>query len=266
MEDAPQGAEVGWGGFVVRQFAGEGLYVVAQNVRSARLTGQQHAIEQAVQLKETLGGEVIALSMGIPATERLLRDAVSRGADRAVLLSDKRFAGADTLATSYTLALGIKKFGPVDLILCGKMAVDGDTAQIGPELAEQLDVPHVTDVSRIISIMDGMVICDKTTDTGSQTLRVKLPALLTVMKDINMPRMPSIDGVFQGLATPVQVLDAEALGADPARIGLSGSPTQVKRTYVPTSRGESVTFEGNPEEQAEQILKRVGEVLADGGI
>ena len=162
-----------------------------------------YAIEQAIQLKERLGGEVVVLSMGIPATERLLRDALSRGADRGVLLTDAHFAGADTLATSYTLSLGIRKLAPVDLILCGKMAVDGDTAQIGPELAEQLGIPHVTEVAQIQDITDEMVVCDKTTDFGTQTLRSKLPALLTVVKDINLPRMPSIEGVLYGHYGPV---------------------------------------------------------------
>ena len=106
-----------------------------------------HAVEEGVRLKERFGGEVLAISMGIPAVEELLRDAVARGADRAVLLSDRAFAGADTLATSYTLAAGIRRAGTFDLILCGKMAVDGDTAQIGPELAEQLGIPHLTEVS-----------------------------------------------------------------------------------------------------------------------
>ncbi|MEG2204797.1 MAG: electron transfer flavoprotein subunit beta/FixA family protein, partial [Oscillospiraceae bacterium] len=157
-----------------------------------------YALEQAVELKEKMGGTVTVLSMGIPDTERLLRDAMSRGADAALLLSDRAFAGADTLATSYTLSLGVRKLGGADLILCGKMAVDGDTAQIGPELSEQLGIAHVTDVSEILSIEAGRITVRRLCDGGSQTLEVRLPALLTVLKDINMPRMPSIAGVRAG--------------------------------------------------------------------
>lgn len=220
-----------------------------------------YALEQAVQLKEKLGAEVIVLSMGIPGTERLLRDAESRGADSAVLLSDKNFAGADTLATSYTLALGIKQLGNVDLILCGKMAVDGDTAQIGPELAEQLGIPHATDVSEIIDVTSEQIICRKNTDWGTQLLQIKLPALLTLSKDINLPRLPSIPGVLFGLTAPLEVKDAVTLGADLNCIGLSGSPTQVVKTYVMQRRSEAQSIEGEAAVQAEKIKKLIKELL-----
>ncbi len=220
-----------------------------------------YAIEQAVQIKEKLGGEVIALSMGIPATERLLRDAESRGVDKAMLLSDRSFAGADTLATAYTLSLGIKQFEDIDLILCGKMAVDGDTAQIGPELAENLGIPHVTDVCEFISVSSEYIVCKKIIDNGHQVLRVKLPALLTVVKDINMPRLPSIQGILFGLTAPFELKDAKALNADPKRIGLSGSPTQVVKTYVPERQNEAKKIEGNATIQADEIVEVIKEVL-----
>jgi len=220
-----------------------------------------YAIEEAVRIKEELGGEVIALSMGIPATEKLLRDAESRGVDSAVLLSDRNFAGADTLATAYTLSLGIKQFDDIDLILCGKMAVDGDTAQIGPELAENLGIPHITDVSQLINVSSNYIVCKKVTDTGYQILRVKLPALLTVVKDINIPRLPSIPGIIFGLSAPFEMKDAKALKADPKRIGLTGSPTQVVNTYVPKRQSEALPIEGDAEAQADKIGKLIREVL-----
>lgn len=216
-----------------------------------------YAIEQAVLLKEQHGGEVTALSMGIPATERLLRDAESRGVDRAMLLSDRSFAGADTLATAYTLSLGIKKLGGFDLILCGKMAVDGDTAQIGPELAENLGIPHVTDVCEFLQVSEKDMICKKNTDDGHQVVRVKLPALLTVVKDINMPRLPSIPGVIFGLSAPFEMLDAAALKADPARIGLAGSPTQVVKTYTPERQNEAISLKGDAKSQAAMIAELI---------
>lgn len=220
-----------------------------------------YAIEQAVQIKEQHEGEVIAVSMGIPATERLLRDAESRGVDRGILLSDRNFAGADTLATAYTLSLGIMELGAFDLILCGKMAVDGDTAQIGPELAENLGIPHVTDVCEFIDVSRTEIICKKITNYGHQVVRVKLPALITVVKDINMPRLPSIQGVIFGLTAPFEMKDAIALKADENRIGLKGSPTQVVKTYIPQRQNGAIELEGDAEAQAELIKNLLKEVL-----
>ena len=214
-----------------------------------------YAMEEAVRLKEKLGGTVCALSMGIPAVERLLREAMSRGVDSALLLSDRAFAGADTLATAYTLSLGVRHLGDFDLILCGRMAIDGDTAQIGPELAEDLGIPQVTNVTAILEAREGELLCAKATDQGAQQVRVKLPALLTVAKDINMPRMASIRGVKQSLQAPLEVLSAADVQADPQRIGLKGSPTQVVRTFTPEKTVECVWLEGDTVQQAGQLAK-----------
>ncbi|MGE4214176.1 MAG: electron transfer flavoprotein subunit beta [Anaerotignaceae bacterium] len=219
------------------------------------------ALEQAVEIKERLGGEVTALSMGIPNTQILLQDALSRGCDKAVLLSDRAFAGADTLATAYTLALGVKKIGKADLILCGKMAVDGDTAQIGPELAENLDIPHVTDVNEVVFISDKEIICSKIIDGGSQLINVTLPALITVVKDIKVPRLPSIKGILFSKTACLQVLTAKDLGADITKTGLNGSPTQVVKTFTPVRENTSVEFKGDAKKIGKQISSILGEVL-----
>ncbi|MBQ2651805.1 MAG: electron transfer flavoprotein subunit beta/FixA family protein [Clostridia bacterium] len=218
-----------------------------------------YAIEAAVQLKEQLGGEVTVLSMGIPSTERLLRDACSRGADRGVLLSDRAFAGADTLATSYALSLWYARENP-DLILCGKMAVDGDTAQIGPELAEHLGIPHITDVCEILSASETAVTVRKQTAEGFAILRTPLPALLTVVKDINLPRMASIPGVRAGMEADIRIYTAADLGADPARCGLSGSPTQVVKTFTPQRSAEAQEITGEAIDKANRILEILREV------
>ncbi|RQD69557.1 MAG: electron transfer flavoprotein subunit beta/FixA family protein [Tindallia sp. MSAO_Bac2] len=223
-----------------------------------------YAIEEAVRIKEKTEGEAIAISMGIPETERLLRDAESRGVDRAILLSDKNFAGADTLATSYTLSLGIRDLMPVDLVLCGKMAVDGDTAQIGPELAEQLGIPHITDVSEIYSVNESEIVCKKETDNGYQVLKIKLPALLTVVKDINMPRMPSIRGVLESQQAPFEKKGSQDLAADPEKIGLTGSPTQVVKTFIPDRSNEAIQISGDIDEQVTEIANIIDGVLNDG--
>lgn len=215
-----------------------------------------YAIEEAVRLKEKLGGKVTALSMGIPATQRILREAMSQGVDEALLLSDRAFAGADTLATAYTLALGARHIGDFDLIVCGRMATDGDTAQIGPELAEDLGVPHVTNVSEILKASDTELLCRKVTDYGTQVVRMKLPGVITVAKDINMPRMASIRGVRESLEAPFTMLGAADTGADPARIGLKGSPTQVVRTFTPEKTVECQFLPGN-EKQAAGALCRL---------
>lgn len=217
------------------------------------------AAEAAVRIREQHGGTVTAVSMGIPATERLLRDEIARGVDDAILLTDRAFAGADTLATSYTLSRAIRCSG-ADLILCGKMATDGDTAQIGPELASWLSLPCVTDVTELIEVKETSVVCRRNTDRGTETVLVSLPAVLTVIKALVQPRMPSIAGIRKSQTAEITVLDAGKLGADPQRIGLDGSPTQVIRTFPQEEKGAAVQIEGGPAEAA-AFVKKMWEAL-----
>ena len=218
------------------------------------------ALEVALALKDELGGRVSVLSMGIPGTCRLLRDAIARGADDALLLSDRAFAGADTLATSYALSMGLDELGDADLVLCGKMAVDGDTAQIGPELGGILGVPCVTGVSEVLEASDHRVVVRHDTDEGTEVVEVPLPAVLTVTQDIATRRRPSIAGVRAAAGAEVRVLDAATLGADPACCGLAGSPTQVVRSFVPERSHEAATIAGTPAEQAAALLEVFEEV------
>lgn len=216
-----------------------------------------HALEAALQLKERFGGEVTVLSMGIPDTERMLRECLSRGADRALLLTDRAFAGADTLATSYALQKGVEKAGDFDLILCGRMAVDGDTAQIGPELAARLGVPHVTDVERL-EAAEGELTVRRQLGGSVQTLRVPLPAVLTVMRELNVPRLPSIAGVLRAAEAKVERFDAAAVAADAALCGLKGSPTQVVQTFLPQRTRTVREITGTTAQQCaalEQIIR-----------
>lgn len=240
------------------------------------------ALEVALAIKDERaaageGCRVSVLSMGIPATEALLRDGIARGASDALLLSDRAFAGADTLATSYALSCGIRELGSAsmndaaasgasehgeaapgpslpDLILCGKMAVDGDTAQIGPELAGLFDMPCVTDVRELVAIERGRVTVRHATDAGIELVEVPLPAVLTVAKDIAQPRMPSIAGVRAAAGAPVAVLSAACVQADPARSGLAGSPTQVVRSFVPERSDACEVLEGSVPQQAARII------------
>lgn len=220
------------------------------------------ALEEALCLRERLGGTVTVLSMGIPDTERLLRDCLARGADRGILLSDRAFAGADTLATSYALSCAVRQLGEdpaekTDLIICGKMAVDGDTAQIGPELASVLGMACATDVCRVLEATDERLVVRRATDEGHAVVEVPLPAVISVAKEIRIPRMPSIAGVRFGQTGPVAVKDAVGVGADPARCGLAGSPTQVVRSFTPERNLDSIPVKGTAIEQATQLAELV---------
>ena len=217
------------------------------------------ALEVALSLKDERAAagrdtRVTCVSMGIPATERLLRDCIARGADAGLLLSDRAFAGADTLATAYALSCGVNALpAKPDLIVCGKMAVDGDTAQIGPELAGAFGVPCVAGVTEVVCLADGALTLRRDSDEGSELVRVALPCVITVAKDAAQLRMPSIAGVRAGEAASIEVLTAETSGADASRCGLTGSPTQVVRSFVPEKSNEAVRVEGATTEQAKLL-------------
>jgi len=221
----------------------------------------RHALEEAVRLKEALGGEVTVLSMGPPQAQEVLREAVSLGADGGVLVSDRKFAGADTWATSYTLAKAVARLGGADLVLCGKQAIDGDTAQVGPGLACRLSWPFVTCVQKIREAAPDHLVVERMMDDGYDVVRVPLPALLTVVKDINEPRVPSLKGKMRAKKATFPILSAEDIGAEEGRIGLAGSPTQVVRVFAPKPRGSRTVFSGTPEAQAAQLADRLAELL-----
>lgn len=220
------------------------------------------AVEMAIAQKQAIGARTIALSMGIPSVETLLRDTLARGIDEAYLLSDRQFAGADTLATSYALAQGLLACGPVDLVLCGKMAVDGDTAQIGPELAETLGIPHISGVVELLELTDKVVRVRQRASGYESVLEVALPALLALEKDVNIPRMPSIAGIRDTQESPIPIWSAKDVKADPKRIGLTGSPTQVVTVAVPPPKKQAQSLPGTETEQVQAILEIAQKVLA----
>ena len=218
--------------------------VIREGVPSILNPFDAYALEEAVRLKERLGGEITVLSMGVPSAQETLRRALAVGADRAILLSGRAFAGADTLATARALAKAIGKAGGADLVLCGRMATDGDTAQVGPMLAEMLGVPHAADVSEIEAIDGGRVTLTRMTDDGYRREQLPLPALLTVVKEINVPRLPSVMGVLRGQAAEVTVWDAPDVGALPEETGQRGSRTRVVRTARPAKRAGCRMLDG----------------------
>ena len=215
------------------------------------------AVEEAVRLKTRYGGSVTALRMGIPAAEAMLRRVIAVGADEAVLLTDRAFAGSDTLATARTLASAARKAGPFDLILCGHMATDGNTAQVGPMLAENMGIPHVSDVSAIESVEAGFLTARRLTDDGYARVRTQLPALVTVLKEINIPRLPSVGGVFRGEKAEIIIWNRESLGIAPNETGLSGSATRVVKTVRPDLTVKAEVIEGTPAEQAARLIERL---------
>ena len=220
------------------------------------------AVAWAARLGSQHGWETLALSMGIPAVEKLLRDSLCRGIDRAVLLTDRLFAGADTWVTANTLAMAVRKLGGADLVLCGKMAIDGDTAQTGPELAECLGYAVVTDVTDIKEVSRSQVQVSRHTESGVQTLLVRLPAVLTVAKDSCPTRMPSIADLARGASRPLECWSAANLGADPDRIGQRGSPTRVVCTETPPMKKQSRRLEGTLEQQAASLECIIREIVS----
>jgi len=214
-----------------------------------------YAVEQAVRLVAEVGGEVVALSMGPRQAQASLREAMAMGADRAVLLSDRAFAGSDTWATSYALACGIRSLGAVDLVLCGKQAIDGDTAQVGPGIAAHLGWPQVTYVSAMTDVSAERIVVKRMNEEGYEVVELTLPGVMTVVKDINVPRVPTLPSVLASRRADVPVRTAEAVGADPEQLGLGGSPTRVVKINPPPPRqGKTEVVEGTAAECARRIV------------
>ncbi len=226
-----------------------------EGVKSVINPYDRHAMEEGVRLKEEFGGKVTVVSMGPPQARAILEEAISCGADDAILVSDRAFAGADTLATTYTLSQAIKKIGAVDLVICGKQATDGDTAQVGPGLAVRLDMAYVTCVQQVSTVTDKVVVLERMMDDGYDEVEVELPALLTVVKEVNTPRFPSIRGLRKARVADIPSYTAEDIGADVAMLGLGGSPTQVVKVFPPEPKGDRTILTGSVDEIAEKLAE-----------
>jgi electron transfer flavoprotein beta subunit len=219
------------------------------------------ALEEALRLRERYGGRVTALTMGPPQAEQVLREALSLGADEAILLSDRPFAGADTLATSYTLVQAIQKLDrehPVDLIFCGKQAIDGDTAQTGPGIATRLGYSLFTYVVEVQEIDEkkGQIRIRRKIEGGVEVIHGPLPALLTAELELAKPRRAALPLLIHSLRAEVKKWDARGIEAEPAKLGLKGSPTWVKRIFSPPVREGGPRFDTreNPENAVAQFL------------
>lgn len=231
--------------------------LIREGVPSIINPEDKNAIEAALSLREQYGGEVVVISMGPPQADDALREALAMGVDRAILLTDRAFAGADTWATATTLGLAVNKLAPYDLVLCGRQAIDGDTAQVGPQMAEFLNVPQITYV-RELALLDGRVCATRTMEDGYEVLEAPLPALLTITKEANKPRYPTAPGIFRAYREQqVERWGVAELGADPEGLGLKGSPTQVKRSFSPPPKEPGEIIQAPPAEAAKQLLSRM---------
>ena len=214
----------------------------------------KNAVEAALNIREQKGGKVTVLTMGPPQAVDALRECLAMGADEAVLVSDRAFAGADTLATSYTLAKAVEKIGRPDLIFCGKQAIDGDTAQVGPGIAEHIAYPQVTYVQKVRDINDDHMIVERAIEGGYEVVSVPLPAMIAVEKSINEPRFPTMMGTMKAHKKQIPTWSAADIGAAEDMVGLNGSATQVKRIFAPERKGQGEMLSGDTEEEVCVLL------------
>lgn len=228
--------------------------LIREGVKSIINPFDMYAIEEGIRLKEKFGGKVSVVTMGPPQAECALREAISLGADEGFLVCDRAFAGSDTWATSYTLAGAIKKIGAFDLVICGKQASDGDTAQVGPGISTHLDIPQVTYVKKVEEAKENLLRVERMMEEGYEVIEVPLPALLTVVKEINEPRLPSLKGMMKAKSAKITVLSQKELNLDAQNIGLCGSPTQVVKIFTPAQRKGGQILTGEIPEIAAQLV------------
>lgn len=219
----------------------------------------KNAIEGALALKDLHGGHITVLCMGPAQAKDSLKEALAMGADEAILLSDRAFAGSDTWATSTILASAIEAIGNYDLVFCGRQAIDGDTAQVGPETAEFLNIPQVTYAKEIKQLDDKTLEITRYTEYGDYVIRAKMPLMITAIKELNTPRLPHVRGIFQAFDTDsVKVWSIDDIDIDPTQIGLKGSPTNVFRSFVPVKEKNSLMIEGNSgREKASSLISKL---------
>jgi len=235
--------------------------LIREGIESIINPDDRHAIEVAVSLKEELGGKTTALSMGPPQAIDAVSEALGMGIDQGILLTDKNFAGADTWATAYTLGKALRKIKGYDLIICGRQAIDGDTAQIGPQVAEFLNLPQLTYVREIEQIDEKRIVVKRALEDGYERVESPLPALITVLGEINRPRHPRVSFLIEACQdkAPIKIWDAADLGVTVQEIGLNGSLTRVIKTFSPKGKREAEMLKGDTEEVVSQLIGRLHE-------
>ncbi|MDN5322793.1 MAG: electron transfer flavoprotein beta subunit [Clostridia bacterium] len=225
-----------------------------------------HAIEAALQLKDKYGGKVTVITMGPSMALEALKKAIGFGVDEAILLSDRAFAGADTLATSYVLTKAIEKLNVqegVDLVLCGKQAIDGDTAQVGPGIAARMNIPQLTYVMEIVNldITNKKIQVYRKVKNGKELAETRFPALLTVVKDINELRYASLDKLIRAARYECKIWDKNQMDFETDKLGLKGSPTMVRNIFAPPGRGGGQIIPGGEDKPEEAVKTLVDKLI-----
>jgi electron transfer flavoprotein beta subunit len=216
-----------------------------------------YALEEGIRLRERYGGKVIAISMGPPQAEVMLREAISLGSDEAILLSDGAFAGADTLATAYTISCAINKLEPYHLVICGRQTIDGDTGQVAPELAEMLGMPFVAYVSQVEEVGDGSMRVKRMVEDGHEVIETPLPAVISVVKEINTPRLPSLRGLLKAKSADIPTWTTKDINMDKNMAGLAGSATRVIKVFFPQRTCQAEILQGELENQVECLIGKL---------
>lgn len=235
--------------------------LVREGVENILNPFDEYAIEEGLRLREKLGGKVVVISMGPPQAKEAIRKAIGMGVDDGILLSDTKLAGSDTWATAYALSQAIRKFGEVGLVLTGKQAVDGDTAQVGPEIAACLDLPMISWVRKIEEISETRIRAERLMEDGYDVIESPLPALVSVVKEINEPRLESLKGKMRAKKyEPAVWTVADLPDLDVAWVGLKGSPTRVKRTFTPQRQYKGTILPGTAAEAAEALYAKIKEM------
>lgn len=239
------------------KIAGETNTMIRENIPAVINPFDSYALEEGLRLKEKHGGSVAALSLGQPQAREAIREAIALGVDEGYLISDPALADGDSLATAYSLAMGIRKLGGADLVILGKQATDGATGQVAPQVAEELDVPHITLVRKIVGIVDGRLKVERLTDGGVEVVETSLPAVISVVKEINEPRLASLKGVMKAKKAEIPTWGVADIGADPERAGRAGSGTICSRAWKPEGRKKGEVIVGSPDEAAAALVNRL---------
>jgi len=232
--------------------------LIREGVPSIINPEDKHALEQALVLKDQYGAEVTVITMGPPQAKNALREALAMGADKAILLTDRAFGGADTLATSKALAGAIRKIGEYDLILAGRQAIDGDTAQVGPELAEHLGLPQVTYVQQV-EVAGEELLVNRALEDGYEIVKVKAPVVLTAIKELNVPRYMDVRKIFATSDDDIVIMTAEDIDVDRSELGLSGSPTKVVKSMTKEAKGQGEIVNLPAREAAACLIQKLKE-------
>lgn len=232
--------------------------LIREGVPSIINPEDKNALEQALVFKEEFGAHVTVISMGPPQAKNALREALAMGADEAILLTDRAFGGADTLATSRTLAGAIKAIGNYDIILAGRQAIDGDTAQVAPELAEHLGIPQVTYVQDVKVEGDHLLV-NRALEDGYEIIKVKMPVVLTAIKELNVPRYMDVRRIFATSDDDIKIITSADLDIDKSQLGLSGSPTKVVKSMTKEAKGQGEVVNLPVQEAARYLLKKLKE-------